>query len=230
MATAGGVYAVTDGRWGRSAAPDKVHDLWTVDGIVVQALYRKVAAYRLSDGAEVWSVPLPSAVCETPADPTLDGKVVIVRQERPDDERGNRCNQLQMIDPRTGKVLWRHRTAPGRQFGSLISVDPVVFTTVNAEDTTADWRVVALGPGGKLRTTIDPRDKGLKHCAGSGSGAAPVYESASPDGPGRTFLMGPGGAGTEKVLLRHPAAASAPETWMGGGPMWTAGSSSCPRA
>ncbi|MGW5067186.1 outer membrane protein assembly factor BamB family protein [Streptomyces cyaneofuscatus] len=433
VAAAGGVYAVTDGTWGRSAGPvakespgpassapassapppggpaartpqpqkipttaeidaarkpgdatawivddrtdlprgnHRAHDLWTVDGAVVQALHRKVAAYRLSDGAELWSVPLPTAVCETPANPAPDGKVVIVRQERPDDERGNRCNQLQMIDlksgkqgwhkqlpetgsgdnsfivysaisggtfaiarsmkatayrvadgselydipwenpgkcypddvaggsrllvssdcaismdrsknysqlreidPRTGKVLWRHRTSPGWKFGSLISVDPVVFTTVNAEDTTSDWRVVALGPKGKLRTTIDPREKGFEHCAGSGSGgeiqpcrgtaagpdhvvlggtdrvgvydlgtgkfvwgiksddplrtlhplraekgrAALVYETASPDGPGRTFVMGPGGAGTEKVLLKHPAAAAAAETRMAGG-------------
>ncbi|MGW7228374.1 hypothetical protein [Streptomyces cyaneofuscatus] len=288
----------------------------------------------MTDRPQPWYTP-----GETPANPAPDGKVVIVRQERPDDERGNRCNQLQMIDlksgkqgwhkqlpetgsgdnsfivhsaisgtfaiarsmkatayrvadgselydipwenpgkcypddvaggsrlpvssdfaismdrsknysrlreidPRTGKVLWRHRTSPGRQFGSLISVDPVVFTTVNTEDTTSDWRVVALGPKGRLRTTIDPREKGFEHCAGSGSGdeiqpcrgtaagpdhvvlggtdrvgvydlgtgkfvwgiksddplrtlhplraekgrAALVYESASPDGPGRTF-------------------------------------------
>ncbi|RLV68969.1 Secreted protein [Streptomyces sp. CBMAI 2042] len=382
VAAAGGVYAVTDGTWGRSAGPvakespgpassapassapppgapaartpqpqkipttaeidaarkpgdatawivddrtdlpkgnHRAHDLWTVDGAVVQALHRKVAAYRLSDGAELWSVPLPTAVCETPANPAPDGKVVIVRQERPDDERGNRCNQLQMIDlksgkqgwhkqlpetgsgdnsfivysaisggtfaiarsmkatayrvadgselydipwenpgkcypddvaggsrllvssdcaismdrsknysrlreinPRTGKVLWRHRTSPGRQFGSLISVDPVVFTTVNAEDTTSDWPVVALGPKGKLRTSVwgiksDDPLRTLHPLRAEKGRAALVYESASPDGPGRTFVMGPGGAGTEKVLLKHPAAAAAAETRMAGG-------------
>ncbi|MFF2698944.1 PQQ-binding-like beta-propeller repeat protein [Streptomyces cyaneofuscatus] len=102
---------IVDDRTDLPKGNHRAHDLWTVDGAVVQALHRKVAAYRLSDGAELWSVPLPTAVCETPANPAPDGKVVIVRQERPDDERGNRCNQLQMIDLKSGKQGW-HKQLP----------------------------------------------------------------------------------------------------------------------
>ncbi|WP_128818379.1 outer membrane protein assembly factor BamB family protein [Streptomyces sp. S063] len=341
---------------------NKVHDLWIVGDTAVQALYRKVTAYRLSDGAEVWSVTLPSAVCETPANPTPDGKVVVFRKERPDNERGNRCNQMQMIDlrtgkqgwhkkldepgdeddtlivysaisgdvlsvargqravtyrmgdgsklyevpsekkgacfpddvaggaarllvtsecmvsvdpgenygqvreldPRTGKILWRYRTKTGWRFGSLISMDPVVFTTFNNEDTANDWRITVLDPKGKHRVTFDARDKGFEECAGDGSGgniqpcrgasvdkglimlggqsqvgaydvksgkflwgikseemrmlyalraedgkAMRIYEAAGPSTPGRTFLMGPRGAGTETEVVKHPKATAA---------------------
>ncbi|MFH9606358.1 PQQ-binding-like beta-propeller repeat protein [Streptomyces sp. NPDC017448] len=338
---------------------NKVHDLWIVGDTAVQALYRKVTAYRLSDGAELWSVTLPSAVCETPADPTPDGKVVVFRHERPDNERSNLCNQMQMIDlktgkqgwskeldepgdrnstfivysaisgdvlsvargmvavtyrmsdgsklyeiprenkgkcvpddvaggasrllvssecmvavergtnygqvreldPHTGKVLWRYRTEAGWRFGSLISMDPVVFTIFNDKDTASDWRITVLDPGGKHRVTFDARGKGFEECAGTGSGgdiqpcrgasvgkglimlggqnqvgaydvrtgkflwgikdnrmrtlyplraedgnAMRIYEAAGPSSPGRTFLMGPRGVGTETEVVKHPAA------------------------
>ncbi|MGW7289702.1 outer membrane protein assembly factor BamB family protein [Streptomyces sp. NPDC054847] len=241
------------------------HDLWIVGDTVVQAVYRKVSAHRLSDGAEVWSVPLPAPVCETPVNPTPDGKVVLAYKSS-QAVHGNRCNQLQMIDlrtgkagwhkeltetgplddtitvntaisgdvlavvqgmraatyrvgdgtklydipmenpgrchpddvaggprllvksdcaidvdrgksysqlreidPRTGTVLWRHRTAQGWQVGKVLSADPVVITTFHAEERTDNWRVVALGPGGRPRTTVDARPKGFTYCAGEGS-------------------------------------------------------------
>ncbi|NUV66730.1 PQQ-binding-like beta-propeller repeat protein [Streptomyces sp. CAI-121] len=337
---------------------NKVHDLWIVGDTAVQALYRKVTAYRLSDGAEVWSATLPSAVCETPANPTPDGKVVVFRNERPDNERSNACNQMQMIDlktgklgwqkkldepgdgdafivysaisgdvlsvargmvaityrmadgsklyeiprenkgkcvpddvaggparllvssecmiavergknygqvreldPHTGKVLWRYRMKTGWRFGSLISMDPVVFTIYNDKDTANDWRITVLDPKGKHRVTFDARDKGFEHCAGDGGGddiqpcrgasvdkglimlggqdragaydvktgkflwgiksetmpllyplraedgkSMRIYEAATSRTPGRTYLMGPRGAGTETEVVKHPAA------------------------
>ncbi|GGT22951.1 hypothetical protein GCM10010222_76070 [Streptomyces tanashiensis] len=265
----------------------KLHDLWTVGDTVVQALYKKVTAYRLSDGAEVWSVSLPAPVCETPVAPTPDGKVVVVYQNR-EAWTGARCNQLQMIDlrtgragwhkqltetgsmddtiivnsalsgdvlavgqsmkaaayrvadgtrlydipmenpgkcypddvaggsrllvkadcaigvdrtksysqlraldPRTGKVLWRFRTRPGWEIGKVLSVDPVVFTTLHATRRTDDWRVVALGPGGKLRTTIDPRAKGFKYCADAGDSGEGIQNcDGTLVGPNTVYLGG----------------------------------------
>ncbi|MFF8435419.1 outer membrane protein assembly factor BamB family protein [Streptomyces bacillaris] len=241
-----------------------LHDLWIVGDTVVQAMHRKVTAYRLADGSEAWSVPLPAPVCETPVHPTPDGKVVLVYKNS-QEKSGNRCNQLQMIDlrsgragwhkeltesgsmddtiivhtaisgdvlaivqsmtaaayrvddgtklydipmenpgkcypddvaggsrllvnancaigadreksydqlreidPRTGKVLWRHRTQPGWKVGKVLSVDPVVYTSLDAQDIIGNWRIVSLGPGGKLRTTIDARPKGFEKCGDRG--------------------------------------------------------------
>ncbi|WP_367825642.1 PQQ-binding-like beta-propeller repeat protein [Streptomyces sp. LMG1-1-1.1] len=239
-----------------------LEDLWIVGDTAVQAVYKKVVAHRLSDGAELWSVTLPTPVCETPVNPTPDGKVVIVLKNV-EAWTGTRCNQLQMIDlrtgkagwheqlaetgsgddtimvdsavggdtfaivqslkataykvvdgaklydipmenpgkcypgrvaggkrllvvadcaitareksysqlreidPVTGKVRWRYRTEPGRLIGQVLSADPLVITTVRKETSGADWRVVALGPDGRARTTIDPRAKGFTHCGDS---------------------------------------------------------------
>ncbi|MFF3836901.1 PQQ-binding-like beta-propeller repeat protein [Streptomyces sp. NPDC001930] len=234
-------------------------DLWIVGDTAVQAVYKRVVAHRLSDGAQLWTVDLPTPVCETPVNATPDGKVVIVLQNV-EAWTGARCNQLRMIDlrtgragwhkqltetgagdgtiivdsaisggtvaivqsmkaaayrvadgrklydipmenpgkcypgrvaggsrllvladcaitsmekaydqlreidPATGKVRWRHRTEPGRRIGQVLSVSPAVITTAHRETHAEDWRVVALGPDGKVRRTIDPRPKGFKHC------------------------------------------------------------------
>ncbi|MGA5874101.1 PQQ-binding-like beta-propeller repeat protein [Streptomyces cinereoruber] len=238
-------------------------DLWIVGDTVVQAVYKRVVAHRLGDGAQLWSVDLPTPVCETPVNPTPDGKVVIVLQSA-EAWTGVRCNQLRMIDlrtgkagwheqltesgtgnddtiivdsaisggtfaivqsmkattyrvadgrklydipmenpgkcyprrvaggnrllviahcaitsfgkeydqvreidPATGKVRWRYRTEPGRRVGQVLSVDPAVITTAHRETHAEDWRIVALGPDGRVRRTIDPRPKGFKHCGDS---------------------------------------------------------------
>ncbi|MEV4947914.1 PQQ-binding-like beta-propeller repeat protein [Streptomyces sp. NPDC053755] len=234
-------------------------DLWIIGDTAVQAVYKRVVAHRLSDGAELWSVTLPTPVCETPVNPTPDGKVVIVLQNV-EAWTGARCNKLRMIDlrtgkegwhkeltetgsgddtiivdsavsgttvaivqsmkaaayrvadgrklyditmenpgtcypgrvaggsrllvlancaitsmekaydqvreidPATGKVMWRYRTEPGRRIGQVLSVAPAVITTAHRGTHAEDWRVVALGPDGRARRTIDPRGKGFKHC------------------------------------------------------------------
>ncbi|MEU2503278.1 PQQ-binding-like beta-propeller repeat protein [Streptomyces sp. NPDC007863] len=336
---------------------------WIVGDTIVQALYREVTAYRLSDGAEVWNLTLPTPVCEAPEQATPDGRIVLVLATS-GAQRGARCDRFRMIDlrtgkagwtkellrdpardtpavivhtaisgdtlavaeglgaaafrvsdgsrlftiptedpgrchpdrvaggsrllvgatcalgvdrrtrysqlreldPRTGAVRWRHRTPAGRRAERMISVDPVVYTSIDNERLTDDWRIVALGPRGELRRTIDPRPKGFEHCVhvgidadlqpcpgivvghglvhvggtdrvgaydlatgkllwgirthdgrtltpvGSPSASGTlVYESATPSRPGRTFVLGKGGADTEKVLLKHPAAAAEAE-------------------
>ncbi|MER6677332.1 PQQ-binding-like beta-propeller repeat protein [Streptomyces sp. NPDC000983] len=269
----------------------ELQDLWVVGDTVVQAVHKRVTARRLADGAEVWSVPLPAPVCETPVNPTPDGKVVLVYKSS-QAVHGNRCNQMQMIDlrtgklgwhkkltesgsqddtiivnsaisghvlavvqsmkaaayrvadgaklydipmehpgecypddvaggtrllvsydcaisidrsktfsqlaefvPRTGKVLWRYRTGQGWKIGKALSVDPVVLTTFHAEERTDNWRVVALGPGGKLRTTLDPRPKGFTYCAEAGESNENMQNCRGTLVEGRTVHLG----GTDRV-------------------------------
>ncbi|MFF0484608.1 PQQ-binding-like beta-propeller repeat protein [Streptomyces sp. NPDC004435] len=243
----------------------RVHEPWIVGDTVVQALHREVTAYRLSDGAEVWNLTLPTPVCEAPANPTPEGRIVVVLATG-EAQRGARCDRFQLIDllsgrtgwmkellrdpardtpallvdtaisgdtlavaegvtaavyrvsdgrllhrvpaenpgrchphkvaggsrllvvavcalgvdrratysqlreldPRTGAVRWRHRTPAGRQVERMVSVDPVVYTSMDNDRRAQDWRIVALGPRGELRRTIDPRAKGFEHCSGVG--------------------------------------------------------------
>ncbi|NEE44294.1 PQQ-binding-like beta-propeller repeat protein, partial [Streptomyces sp. SID8455] len=81
--------------------------------------------------AEVWSVPLPAAVCETPVDPTPDGKVVVVYKNS-QAVHGNRCNQLQMIDLRTGQAGWQRELT---ETGSLD--DTIIVHTAISGDVLA---------------------------------------------------------------------------------------------
>ncbi|QKW07587.1 PQQ-binding-like beta-propeller repeat protein [Streptomyces sp. NA04227] len=83
-----------------------LNDLWVVGDTYVQAVHKEVVAYRASDGRKVWSVPLPGPVCDTPVNPTPDGKVVVAYtngKQRP----ATRCNQLRLIDLKTGTAGWR---------------------------------------------------------------------------------------------------------------------------
>ncbi|MFI6965743.1 PQQ-binding-like beta-propeller repeat protein [Streptomyces sp. NPDC050149] len=338
-----------------------LNDLWIVGDTVVQAVDRRVVAHRLSDGALAWSLKLPSTVCETPVNPTPDGKVVVVHHNRaksrcdqlqeidlrtgkagwhkelietgsmdgtiivhsaisgdtlaivqsmkatayrvgdgaelydipmqktggcyPDDVAGGPrllvsygCaagsetpySRLRGIDPVTGRTLWQYRTQPGWKTGKVLSVEPVVLTTLHAERRQDDWRVVALGPDGRIGRTIDARPKGFAYCGDSGDAgqgiqncpgavvgrglvalggtdrvgaydltdgklvwgvksdagrrlhplrpeagrAVLVYEGAGMSRPGRILRIGPGGADTEKEVLRHPASATKPEYGM----------------
>ncbi|MFB7368832.1 PQQ-binding-like beta-propeller repeat protein [Streptomyces sp. NPDC056222] len=265
-------------------------DLWIVGDTVVQAVYKRVVAHRLSDGAQLWNVDLPTPVCETPVNATPDGKVVIVLQNV-EAWTGTRCNQLQMIDLRTGKagwhkkltetgagdntiivdsaisggtvaivqsmkaagysvadgkklydipmenpgkcypgrvaggtrllvladcaitslekaydqvreidpvsgkVRWRYRTEPGRRVGQVLSVAPAVITTAHRQTHAEDWRVVALGPDGKVRRTIDPRAKGFKHCGDSVDTSANAQSCREAVVGGGLVLLG----GTDRV-------------------------------
>ncbi|MCT4352194.1 PQQ-like beta-propeller repeat protein [Streptomyces sp. Je 1-79] len=265
-------------------------DLWIVGDTAVQAIYKRVVAHRLSDGVQLWSVDLPTPVCETPVNPAPDGKVVIVLQNV-EAWSGVRCNQLRMIDlrtgkagwhkkltetgagddtiivdsaisggtvaivqsmkaaayqvadgrklydipmenpgkcyparmaggskllvvahcaisalekaydqvreidPATGKVRWRYRTEPGLRIGQVLSVSPAVITTAHRETHAEDWRVVALGPDGKARRTIDPRPKGFKHCGDSVDTSANVQSCREAVVGGGLVLLG----GTDRV-------------------------------
>ncbi|MFJ5834622.1 PQQ-binding-like beta-propeller repeat protein [Streptomyces sp. NPDC093089] len=100
-------------------------DLWIVGDTAVQAVYKRVVAHRLSDGAQLWSADLPTPVCETPVNTTPDGKVVIVLQNV-EAWTGARCNQLRMIDLRTGKAGWHKQLTETGAGDGTIMVDSAI--------------------------------------------------------------------------------------------------------
>ncbi|WNF27515.1 PQQ-binding-like beta-propeller repeat protein [Streptomyces sp. C11-1] len=77
---------------------------WVVGDTVAKAMYRTASAYSLADGAQEWSLRLPSDVCAAPTRPTADGKIVIGLMSDTTEEAF--CNRLQMIDLATGKAGW----------------------------------------------------------------------------------------------------------------------------
>ncbi|WP_327355513.1 outer membrane protein assembly factor BamB family protein [Streptomyces sp. NBC_01304] len=96
-------------------------DIWVVDDTVVQAGYKAVTAWGAEDGKKKWSVPLDAPVCDTPPTPGADGKVVVAYESGNDTKK--RCNQLQMIDLKTGEAGWKKKIDEGDSFDSTITLD-----------------------------------------------------------------------------------------------------------
>ncbi|MDQ0843284.1 PQQ-binding-like beta-propeller repeat protein [Streptomyces sp. V1I6] len=78
---------------------------WVAGDTVVKAMYREVAGYSVTDGSKKWSVPLPAEVCSAPAQTSADGKIVIGVKDGLTEKA--KCNDLQMIDLKTGKAGWK---------------------------------------------------------------------------------------------------------------------------
>ncbi|MET9952621.1 PQQ-binding-like beta-propeller repeat protein [Streptomyces sp. NPDC006339] len=125
------------------------HNFWVVGDTVVQAVYKKVTAYRLTDGAEVWSIPLPHPVCEVPVDTTADGRVVVVHRNR-DSERGSRCDQMRMIDLRTGRQGWHKELVQTGSMDSTIIVHAAISGDTVAVVQGMKAAAYRMGDGTKL--------------------------------------------------------------------------------
>jgi hypothetical protein len=78
---------------------------WVAGDTVVKAMYREVAGYSVTDGSKKWSVPLSAEVCSAPAQTSADGKIVIGVKDGLTEKA--KCNDLQMIDLKTGKAGWK---------------------------------------------------------------------------------------------------------------------------
>ncbi|OEJ51969.1 PQQ-binding-like beta-propeller repeat protein [Streptomyces agglomeratus] len=81
-----------------------VYGPWFTDGLVVKAMYKKVAAYNAGDGKEKWTLPLSTEICAAPLKPADDGKIVIGVKDGTTERA--KCSKLQMIDLKTGKAGW----------------------------------------------------------------------------------------------------------------------------
>ncbi|WP_327297150.1 outer membrane protein assembly factor BamB family protein [Streptomyces sp. NBC_01197] len=81
------------------------YGMWFSGDVVVRAMYKKVTAYGVNDGKEKWSVPTPHAICAAPHQTTPDDKIVIAYKS--DDTDRADCNQMQVIDLKTGKGGWK---------------------------------------------------------------------------------------------------------------------------
>ncbi|GHA92594.1 PQQ-binding-like beta-propeller repeat protein [Streptomyces termitum] len=133
---------------------------------VVQSMV--ATAYRVSDGSRLFGIPTEEPGRCHPDKVAGGARLLVSATCGLDVDRRKTSHQLRELDPRTGAVRWRHRTEPGRKIERVISVDPVVYTLLDVDRLADDWRIVALGPRGEVRRTIDARPKGFTHCADAG--------------------------------------------------------------
>ncbi|MFI6946701.1 PQQ-binding-like beta-propeller repeat protein [Streptomyces sp. NPDC050422] len=84
---------------------EDVYGPWFAGDTVVTAMYRHITGYSVADGTVKWNVRLPTSACAAPTQPTADGKIVIGIEHTTASDAS--CDNLQMVDLRTGKLGWR---------------------------------------------------------------------------------------------------------------------------
>ncbi|MFB8118815.1 PQQ-binding-like beta-propeller repeat protein [Streptomyces sp. NPDC055962] len=118
---------------------EETHGPWFAGDIVAKGMYRTVTGYAVADGAERWSLRLPTDLCAAPSAPTADGKVVVGLEDDVMETEAT-CSVLQMIDLRTGKAGWKKTVdRSGMQDGlshvaMSISGDTVTFGRTSSSD------------------------------------------------------------------------------------------------
>ncbi|MEV6751061.1 PQQ-binding-like beta-propeller repeat protein [Streptomyces sp. NPDC051214] len=158
-------------------------DLWHVPGIVAQAEYNEVSGYRTKDGSKAWSVPLPGTVCDTPVNPTPDGKVVVAYTKKKSEQNAS-CDQLRMIDLKTGEKGW-HKELVDRGFWDDTSATHVSITgSTVLVDQSATMRAYRIGDGKRMYTTEREREGGCSLDGVAGGSRLLQVESCRPGSPG----------------------------------------------
>ncbi|WP_329386719.1 outer membrane protein assembly factor BamB family protein [Streptomyces sp. NBC_01716] len=121
-----------------------------------------VNAYRMSDGKELFDeVPgdcQPSAISSGPR--------MIAAESCPGGDVDKQQNQVQELDPATGKARWTYKLKTNWELDKVYSSDPIVLSLTEPDKKT--WAIVALNANGTLRSQIDGgKDKFQPNCGGS---------------------------------------------------------------
>ncbi|WJV47346.1 outer membrane protein assembly factor BamB family protein [Streptomyces flavofungini] len=154
-------------------------DLWRADGLVAQAEYDEVTAFKAADGTRAWRVRLPGEVCDTPVNPSPDGKVVVAYTTS-EARVGAKCNQLQMIDLKTGKKGWHKSLTEHSTLDSTTATHVAISGSTVMVDQDSVAHAYRVRDGKRLFTTKHQREGAcfLKGVAG-GSALLQVQSCAA---------------------------------------------------
>ncbi|MFD4635506.1 PQQ-binding-like beta-propeller repeat protein [Streptomyces sp. NPDC058284] len=79
--------------------------MWIDGDIVVKAAYKQLLAYNVKTGRIAWdAITFPEKICGATDTATADGKIVVAYKEG--SKSGDECNQLQVVDLKTGDKGW----------------------------------------------------------------------------------------------------------------------------
>ncbi len=77
---------------------------WIIGDTVVKSVWKNLTAYGSADGKEKWTLAFPTQICAVTRQTTADGKTVVMYK---DGESGDAtCNQMRLVDLKTGKEGW----------------------------------------------------------------------------------------------------------------------------
>ncbi|MFF7360867.1 PQQ-binding-like beta-propeller repeat protein [Streptomyces sp. NPDC008125] len=120
-------------------------------------------AFRVSDGKELFGKP--SGNCQPVA--YAGGPKLIAALNCSTGDPENPQQQIQQLDPTTGKARWTYQPDRGWEVDRVYSVDPLVVALTNEKK--KSWGVIALKDNGTLRSTLsgDAADKFAPNCGGT---------------------------------------------------------------
>ncbi|MGW0749578.1 outer membrane protein assembly factor BamB family protein [Streptomyces sp. NPDC002587] len=77
---------------------------WVVGDTVAKTVWKNLTGYGTADGKEKWTISFPGDVCAVTDQMTTDGKTVVMFRNGEGDTAD--CNQMRMVDLKTGKEGW----------------------------------------------------------------------------------------------------------------------------
>ncbi|MGW0560120.1 outer membrane protein assembly factor BamB family protein [Streptomyces sp. NPDC003016] len=121
---------------------------FTDNGLVVKAMYKKVAAYDTSDGKEKWSLPLPTQLCAAPSRAADDDRIVF--GVKSDTTERAKCSKLQMVDLKTGKAGWTAEVKKEGAFDLLSDITVAISGNTVTAGRTGHSTAFSMTDGKKL--------------------------------------------------------------------------------
>ncbi|MFB7468293.1 PQQ-binding-like beta-propeller repeat protein [Streptomyces sp. NPDC056224] len=77
---------------------------WVVGDTVAKTVWKNLTGYGAADGKEKWTISFPGDICAVTDQMTADGKTVVMFRNGEGDTAD--CNQMRMVDLKTGKEGW----------------------------------------------------------------------------------------------------------------------------
>ncbi|WP_328719950.1 PQQ-binding-like beta-propeller repeat protein [Streptomyces sp. NBC_00247] len=155
--------------WKKTIQPNGIWDLLTDIGLAISGDTVTVGrsggtnAFRVSDGKELFGSTTDK--CKPVA--YAGGPKLIAAVNCTTDDPENPQQQIQQLDPATGKARWTYQPERGWEVDRVYSVDPLVVALTNEKK--KSWGVLALKDDGTLRSTLkgDASDKFAPDCGGT---------------------------------------------------------------
>ncbi|MCX5399065.1 PQQ-binding-like beta-propeller repeat protein [Streptomyces sp. NBC_00102] len=155
--------------WKKTIKQDGIWDLLSEIGLAISGDTVTVGrsggtdAFRVSDGKELFGAP--EGNCRPVA--FAGGPKLIAALNCTVDDPENPQQQIQQLDPVTGKARWTYQVGRGWEVDKVYSVDPLVVSMV--QDQKKAWGILVLKDDGTVRSRLasDPGDSFAPNCGSS---------------------------------------------------------------
>ncbi|MBT2404466.1 MULTISPECIES: PQQ-binding-like beta-propeller repeat protein [unclassified Streptomyces] len=121
---------------------------WVVGDTVAKSVWKSLVGYSVTDGKEKWKLDFPTEVCAVSGQTTADGKTIILIRESDSDIAT--CNQMKMIDLKTGKEGWTKEVAKEGAFDIISDASLTITGDVVAVNRLIKSSVYKISTGDRL--------------------------------------------------------------------------------